>query len=282
MGGSTTTVQKNTPYQAAKPLLDQGLGDAKAMYDAGGFNISPFDGQRVAGFDPLRQATIDQTAGVVSQGLGAANTAYGAAQAAMDPTQWRQGLDQVRDNVIADVMPAINGTFAGSGMTGSSLHQTNLADGLASGLGEVYYGAQNAAQNRALQAAGMLPSINAGATGLLGFQDQVGQGRQQYEQGVINSNMQADQQAKTAELAALQDYLNIANGVGSTFGTSSATSKQSMGLGGQGAVVETFASSDTGTWTITVTMPNGMTCMIASGQSFEALIEALPPKEDDA
>lgn len=232
MGGSTTTVQKNTPYQAAKPLLDQGLGDAKAMYDAGGFNISPFDGQRVAGFDPLRQATIDQTAGVVSQGLGAANTAYGAAQAAMDPTQWRQGLDQVRDNVIADVMPAINGTFAGSGMTGSSLHQTNLADGLASGLGEVYYGAQNAAQNRALQAAGMLPSINAGATGLLGFQDQVGQGRQQYEQGVINSNMQADQQAKTAELAALQDYLNIANGVGSTFGTSSATSKQSMGLGG--------------------------------------------------
>lgn len=58
--------------------------------------------------------------------------------------------------------------------------------------------------------------------------------------------------------------------------------RQSMGLGGQGAVVETFASSDTGTWTITVTMPNGMTCMIASGQSFEALIEALPPKEDDA
>ena len=58
--------------------------------------------------------------------------------------------------------------------------------------------------------------------------------------------------------------------------------RQSMGLGAQGAVVEVFASDDTGTWTITVTMPNGMTCLVASGQSFEALAEALPPKGNDA
>ncbi|MFD3190920.1 hypothetical protein ACFMPD_11675 [Sedimentitalea sp. HM32M-2] len=58
--------------------------------------------------------------------------------------------------------------------------------------------------------------------------------------------------------------------------------RQSIGLGAQGTVVEVFASEDTGTWTITVTMPTGMTCLVASGQSFEELAEALPAQGNDA
>lgn len=57
-------------------------------------------------------------------------------------------------------------------------------------------------------------------------------------------------------------------------------SRQSVGLGGQGHVVETFASLETGTWTITVTAPSGITCLVASGQSFETLAEALPNTDD--
>ncbi|MEM6311544.1 MAG: hypothetical protein AAF754_15995 [Pseudomonadota bacterium] len=59
-------------------------------------------------------------------------------------------------------------------------------------------------------------------------------------------------------------------------------SRQSMGLGANNQVVEIFASSETGTWTITVTMPNGLTCLVASGQAFEELAEALPEAGDDA
>lgn len=59
-------------------------------------------------------------------------------------------------------------------------------------------------------------------------------------------------------------------------------SRQSMGLGANNQVVEVFASSETGTWTITVTMPNGLTCLVASGQAFEELAEALPDTSDDA
>lgn len=58
-------------------------------------------------------------------------------------------------------------------------------------------------------------------------------------------------------------------------------SRKSIGLGEQG-MIETFASADTGTWTITVTSPNGQTCLVASGQSWEQLAEALPPKGNDA
>lgn len=58
--------------------------------------------------------------------------------------------------------------------------------------------------------------------------------------------------------------------------------RQSMGLGSNNAVMEVFASSDSGTWTITVTMTNGITCLVASGQAFEELAEVLPPKGDPA
>jgi hypothetical protein len=58
--------------------------------------------------------------------------------------------------------------------------------------------------------------------------------------------------------------------------------RQSMGLGSNNAVMEVFASLDSGSWTITVTMANGLTCLVASGQAFEELVEALPPKGDDA
>jgi hypothetical protein len=46
-------------------------------------------------------------------------------------------------------------------------------------------------------------------------------------------------------------------------------------------VLEVFAS-DTGSWTITVTLPSGMTCLVATGQGWEDLAEQLPAKGDPA
>lgn len=54
-------------------------------------------------------------------------------------------------------------------------------------------------------------------------------------------------------------------------------SRQSIGMGQDGHVIEVFASLETGTWTITVTLPNGVTCLVASGESFENLAEAPAP-----
>lgn len=53
-------------------------------------------------------------------------------------------------------------------------------------------------------------------------------------------------------------------------------SRQSIGLGADNSVIEVFASMDTGTWTITMTRPGGPTCLVAAGQSFQQLNEALP------
>ena len=54
-------------------------------------------------------------------------------------------------------------------------------------------------------------------------------------------------------------------------------SRQSIGMAPKGRVVEIYASLETGTWTITVTTPNGITCLVASGQSFENLEEPIEP-----
>jgi len=58
--------------------------------------------------------------------------------------------------------------------------------------------------------------------------------------------------------------------------------RRSMGLGANNLVIEVFASSDSGTWTITMTTPQGLTCLVASGQSFETMAEALPVPGEDA
>jgi hypothetical protein len=58
--------------------------------------------------------------------------------------------------------------------------------------------------------------------------------------------------------------------------------RQSIGLGGNDALVELFASRATGTWTITVTLPSGTTCVVAAGDAFETVADAPLPKGDGA
>ena len=90
--------------------------------------------------------------------------------------------------------------------------------------------------------------------------------------------------ALTAPLAHAQQSNNCAQRdmVVERLASKYGESRQSIGLGSNNAVVEVFASLDTGTWTITVTMPTGMTCIVAAGQAFETLAEAPATVGNDA
>lgn len=46
-------------------------------------------------------------------------------------------------------------------------------------------------------------------------------------------------------------------------------------LDGRGLMFEVFASAETGTWTATLTDPNGLTCVVATGEAVEFVDEAL-------
>lgn len=58
--------------------------------------------------------------------------------------------------------------------------------------------------------------------------------------------------------------------------------RQSIGLNGEQRVMEMFVNAKTGSWTITVTLPDGITCLVATGENFETLAEPLPAKGDPA
>ncbi len=51
--------------------------------------------------------------------------------------------------------------------------------------------------------------------------------------------------------------------------------RRGIGLGRGDKVVEVFASDATGSWTITVTMPDGRMCLVASGQAWEDRMDDL-------
>ncbi len=52
--------------------------------------------------------------------------------------------------------------------------------------------------------------------------------------------------------------------------------RRGVGLGDGNMVMEVYASSETGTWTILITRPDGLSCLAASGSGYEALTDAMP------
>lgn len=57
--------------------------------------------------------------------------------------------------------------------------------------------------------------------------------------------------------------------------------RRAIGIAGQSAVMELFVAEETGTWSITVTLPDGQMCLVASGSNYEPVTEA-PAKGDPA
>ena len=60
------------------------------------------------------------------------------------------------------------------------------------------------------------------------------------------------------------------------------SSGNNMMLDARGNLVEMFSNDDTGSWTMTVTMPGGPTCVMTSGESFVQEIRAAQVEERDS
>lgn len=232
MGSKSTSTQRMDPWEPAQPMLKQGIQDAQSLYNSGGFQQNPYAGQMVANYDPMRAQADSALPGIFGGAMNNFGAASNTLTQAMDPNARSGAWQQVKQNAINDIMPAINGSFAGSGMTGSTLHQQNLAKGLSAGLAGVEDAAWQQGQNRALSAASMVPSINNAAFGAADALRAAGTDRQAYDQAGINANIIRDQQAQAAPLQALQDYMAMVSGAGSVFGTQTATQRQSPGLFG--------------------------------------------------
>jgi hypothetical protein len=224
MGSKQTSTSRADPWKPTQGGLKGIIGDAADMYASGGFQVNPYGGQWVADRNDMTTSAQSGLAGLIPGLTGANSAALGTLGGIADGSSY----DAMKRNVTGDVMSAVNGTFAGSGMTGSTLHQQNLAKGLASGLG----GLEMQAANQQMQAAGMMPGVANAAMDPYRMLAQFGADQQGYDQSVIDAAMKKDLMGQTAGVSALQDYAQLLSGIGGQFGTQTNTQKQNMGLGG--------------------------------------------------
>lgn len=80
------------------------------------------------------------------------------------------------------------------------------------------------------------------------------------------------QQAQCAERQIIVESLQARYG----------ETRQSIGLAQNNGVVEVFASTETGTWTILFTAASGPTCLVASGQNYENVSDPPVPTGEKA
>ncbi len=224
MGSKSTSTARADPWKPTQDTLKGIIGDAADMYKGGGFEVNPYQGDWVAGRNGMTTAAQQGIQGLIPGIMGATGQATDTLTGIANGSAY----DAMKRNVTGDVMSAVNGTFAGSGMTGSSLHQQNLAKGLSAGLG----GLEMQAANQQMQAAGMLPGVAQSAMDPYNTLAKYGADQQMYDQSVIDANMKKDLMGQTADVSALQDFAQLISGIGGQFGTQTNTQKQSMGLGG--------------------------------------------------
>lgn len=220
MGGSskqtTRTTQTRTPYDVTVPAINQSVSgvqnwlsdpQSSAAYQGGMSGWTQQGLENLAGSSGAYQSR-DYLSDVLS----------GKYLAQDNP--WQADLDA---SIRQAVMPSVNSTFSNAGMSGSTLHQGAVTQGLTSGLAAPRYQNYMAERANMGQAAGLLPQVD-----------------NQISQNLLTAGQtsEAYDRAKWEEerLAGLRPYLETAGLLqgygqmgGTTTGTSTSKSKTPIG-----------------------------------------------------
>jgi len=208
--------QTRDPYSAAKPAIDQSISGVQnwlsnpassAAYQGGMSDWTNSGLTNLAASSGANQSR-DYLSDVIS----------GKYLAQDNP--WQADLDA---SIRAAVAPSINSTFSNAGMSGSTLHQGSLMQGLTSGLAAPRY--QNYMAERANQtsAAGLLPDVDN-----LISQNQItaGQTKEAYDRAQFEENRLAGLRPYLETQGLLGQYGNMG---GTTTSKSTTTSDPSLG-----------------------------------------------------
>lgn len=74
-------------------------------------------------------------------------------------------------------------------------------------------------------------------------------------------------QTASAQQPACTERTDVLNHLSSEY----SEAPVAMGIANNGGVIEILSSKTGKSWTIILTMPNGMTCMIAAGENWESI-----------
>ena len=256
-GGSTTTVQKADPWAGQQPYLQDIFQQAQQLYNAGGMAPNYYPGQTVAGQSDWTKQALQMQADRAQSGspliTNASNAmnnittgqALAGNQGLNTLNQLSQGdnpyVDELYNRANSQVQADLDGNFNRAGRYGSGAHEAAAADA-ANNLAAQVYSSLWDKRADAAQAAGQLYNTGIGqqvVAGQTGQQlanqaytdaaalSQAGGIMDEYNQQLINANIDRYNYDQQKALLALQNYNNLIQG--SYGGTTTTTGQQSTG-----------------------------------------------------
>jgi hypothetical protein len=214
---TTTSTAQTTPFGAATGGINAGL-NAATNYINNPNSSQAYGGPRVADLSGLTQQGVNNLGN--NQGYGQATDYYQGVLNGNFLNAENPYLQNVQRSVTDRVMPGINATFGRAGMTGSTIHQNQLATGLGNAMAPLLFQNYENERNRQAQAANLLPTLYGQQA-----RDQLTAGSvlDQQNQNLINADMAAFEENRTAPIRAVNEALPMLMQAGSTFGTRTGT-----------------------------------------------------------
>lgn len=254
-GGSTTTVQKADPWAGQQPYLSDIFRQAQQLYNSGGMAPNYYPGQTVAGQSDWTKQALQMQANRAQNGSPLITNASNAMNnittgQALAGNQGLNTLNQLsqEDNPYVDelynransqVQADLDGNFNRAGRYGSGVHEAAAADAANNLAAQMYSSlwdkrADAAASAGQLYNTGIGQQVVAGQTGQQlanqAYTDaealsQAGGMMDDYNQQLINADIDRYNYNQQKALLALQNYNNLIQG--SYGGTTTTTGQQS-------------------------------------------------------
>lgn len=240
-GGESTTVQQSDPWSGVQ-LYMTGSGDggikglfpeAAKLYEQGGQKY--FEGDTLA---PLASETLQSqqmTGDIASRGSQGNTNLQNMYSQTMggDFLAGGQGFDRAFQAASNKIIPQVDSAFSRAGRSGSGLAQI----GQTQALGDAFAGLYSEERGRQMQMAAMAPQINqmryadANTLGQLGIQ------KEDYQQDLINQQIERHNFEQNAPYNALSQYASIIQpgmGIGGTQSTTTSAPKRNRATGALG------------------------------------------------
>jgi hypothetical protein len=245
-GGNTKTQTTTEPWSGVKPYLTSGYKDAQALYKQGAPAYYP--GQATAPMSSYSKQALDATAQRAAYGSDVTRAAQSQLTNTingdyLNSNPYLQGaidaaVRPVTEAFTGSVMPGIDSNFSTAGRYGSGMQQGAYNDAnqtLARQVGDI--GTNMSYQNygderqRQMQAMLFAPEMARQDYVDLGMLGQAGQGYDQYNQNLINADIEKYNYNQNSDWNFLNDYIGLLNGATGSASTTTAPN-QSGGVGG--------------------------------------------------
>lgn len=239
--GSTVNQTQLSPPAFQQPYVNQLLSEAQRLYGMPGPQFFP--GNTVAGFSPTQIAGQQMVVDAAQRASGVGESLLGAMQQGLSG-QPNPYLDQMADTITRRVnqavtenwLPAVRSGAVSSGTYGGSrqaLAETGIgreaARELSDRLAQLYGGAWESSQNRALQTMQLAPSAIGAMLAPGQATTAVGEQQRELEQAKINEAISRWMHEQQLPYQKLAEYFNVAGRPFGSMGESRVTAEGGAG-----------------------------------------------------